>query len=174
MKSASKASAGFTLIELMVTLSVLAVITAWGLPSFLQMLRNYQIRVAAESVANGLQRARAEAVSRNASMQFVLNTNTSWTVDYVSKPVVTDPPIDSRSNQEGSQNASVTFTPTAASIVTFNNLGQVIVNADTSATLTQVDFTATQGNQNLRVTVGAGGNARVCDPSLPSTNVRAC
>lgn len=173
MKSASKAS-GFTLIELMVTISVLAVITAWGLPSFLQMLRNYQIRVAAESVANGLQRARAEAVSRNASMQFVLSTNTSWTVDYVSKPVVTDPPIDSRSNQEGSQNASVTFTPTTASIVTFNNLGQVIANADTSATLTQVDFAATQGNQNLRVTVGAGGNARVCDPSLPSTNVRAC
>jgi type IV fimbrial biogenesis protein FimT len=175
MRSARHAPAGFTLIELMITISVLAVISAMAMPSFIQMLRNYQVRVAAESVANGMQRARAEAVARNASMQFVLNgADTSWTVDYVNKPVSTDPPVDSRSNQEGSQNASLTATPTSATTITFNNLGQIIANPDSTPTLTQIDFTATQGNQNLRVTVGAGGNARVCDPSLPSTNVRAC
>jgi len=174
MKGPRKAFAGFTLPELMIAIAVLAVLAGMALPSFLQMLRNYEVRVAAESVANGLQRARAEAVSRNASVQFVLGTNTSWTVDYVTKPVLTDPPIDARSNQEGSQNASLTPTPSTATTVTFNNLGQVIANGDATPTLTQVDLIATQGNQNLRVTIGAGGNARVCDPALPSTNARAC
>jgi type IV fimbrial biogenesis protein FimT len=178
MKPPRKALAGFTLPELMITVTVLAVIASMAMPSFLQMLRNYQIRVAAESVANGLQRARAEAVSRNAAVQFVLGSGTSWTVDYVTKPVSTDPPIDSRASEEGSQNASLTPVAadltTAASTVTFNNLGQVVANADASPTLAQVNLPATDGNQTLRVTVGAGGNARVCDPSLPSTNARAC
>jgi type IV fimbrial biogenesis protein FimT len=173
-------SAGFSLTELMLAVAVLAALITVGLPSFTQMLRNYEVRVAAESVSNGLQRARAEAVARNSSVQFALGSGTSWTVDYVTKPVPTDPPLDARSSAEGSANvaraAVAVDLTTAATTITFNNLGQVIANADASPALAQVTFnsTAAGGNQTLRVTVGAGGNARVCDPSLPSTNLRYC
>jgi len=77
-------------IELLLALVVLGVLVGLGMPSFIQMLRNAETRAAAESVANGMQRARAEAVSRNAKMQFVLGSGTSWTVDYVTKPVDLD------------------------------------------------------------------------------------
>jgi type IV fimbrial biogenesis protein FimT len=172
-------SAGFSLTELMLAIAVLAVLMTLGLPSFTKMLRNYEIRVVAESVANGLQRARAEGVSRNARVQFVLVPATpSWSVDYVTKPVPTDPPLDAWTNTEGGQHASVAGVAadlaTAATTITFNQLGQVIANADASVTLRQVNLNATGGDQALRVTIGAGGNARVCDPSLPATNVRAC
>ena len=171
-------AAGFTLPEMMVTVVILAVLVMMGLPSFQQTLRNYQVRAAAESVSAGLQRARAEAVARNASVQFVLGSGTSWTVDYVTKPVPTDPPLDSRSSSEGSANATLTAVAsdlsTAATTITFNNLGQVIANVPASPSLSRVTFAATGGSENLQVRIGAGGNARVCDPSLPSTNVRSC
>jgi len=166
-------SAGFTITELMITIAILGVLVGIALPSFSQMLRNYQTRSAAESVANGLQRARAEAVSRNSSMQFVLGTGTAWTVDYVTKPVPTDPPLDSRPSTD-SPYATLSTTPAGATTITYNNLGQVVANADASATLSQVNFDATGGNQSLRVVILAGGTSRMCDPSLPSTNVRSC
>jgi len=177
-------SAGFTLIELMLAVSVLAVLVSVGLPSFQQMLRNYQFRVASESVANGLQRARAEAVARNARVQYALSVTLgppavyAWTVDYVNKPVPTDPPIDTWTSTEGAKLATVAGVAadlaTAATTITFNQLGQVVTNADASPTLRQVNLAVPGGNQNLRVIIGAGGNARVCDPSLPSSNVRSC
>ncbi len=56
-KAASAArSAGFTLTEMLITVAILAILVTMGLPSFRQLLQNYQVRVAAESVANGLQR----------------------------------------------------------------------------------------------------------------------
>lgn len=170
-------SAGFTLVELMVAVAVFAILISVGMPTFRQMLKNYQVRVAAESVANGLQRARAEAVARNAPVQFVLGSASSWTVDYVTKPVPTDPPIDTRSSGEGSANVAVTAVradlSTAADTITFNNLGQV-TNAATAIARVAFDASASGGNQVLWVVIGAGGNARVCDTGLPATNLRSC
>jgi prepilin-type N-terminal cleavage/methylation domain-containing protein len=174
-------SAGFSLTELMLAVGILGILMMVGLPSFTKMMRNYEIRVVAESVANGLQRARAEGVARNSRVQFVLVPATpSWTVDYVTKPVPTDPPLDAWTNIEGGKHASIAGVAadlsSAATTITFNQLGQVIANADNSATLRQVNLSATGGDQNLRVTIGAGGSARVCDPdpNLPSSNVRKC
>jgi type IV fimbrial biogenesis protein FimT len=170
-------AAGFTLTELMIAVAILGILVMVALPNFQQMLRNWEVRAAAESVANGLQRARSEGVSRNTAVQFVLGAGTSWTVDYVTKPVPTDPPLDSRPSTEGSPNTSLTALAsdaTPATTATFNNLGQVIANPDASKTLAQVNFTAAGGTQTLRVVLGAGGSARVCDPSLPAGNVRAC
>ncbi len=173
-------STGFTLVELMITLAILGVLTIAALPSFTVMMRNYQARVAAESVANGLQRARGEAVARNANVQFVLGAGTAWTVDYVTKPVATDPPLDSRASTEGSQLAALVAVAadlaTPATRITYNNLGQVVSPnpSDGSLPLSQITFTATGGNQSLQVRINAGGSARLCDPSLPATNIRSC
>jgi type IV fimbrial biogenesis protein FimT len=169
---------GFTLTELMLAVLVLSILTMVGLPSFQQMMRNYQVRAVAEAVVGGLQRARGEAVSRNSTVQFVLGANGAWTVDYVTKPVPTDPPLDQRVSTEGTPNASASGLAsdfaTAATTITYNNLGQVVANADASQTLARVNFSATGASETLRVTIGAGGNARVCDPGLPAGNIRAC
>lgn len=182
---------GFSLIELMIGITILAILLGLALPSFQTWLKNTQIRNAAESITNGLQRARAEAVALNTNVAFVLGADSSWTVDYVVSPPAPPPPappparpIDSRSATEGSKNVTLTALAadlaTPATTITYNNLGQVVVNA---ASLTRVnlgidsnhDGVFDTGYQNLRVEINAGGGARTCDPSLAvGSSSRAC
>lgn len=165
---------GFTLTELMITVGVLGILTAIAVPNFRQMLRNYEVRGAAEAMAAGLSKARAEAVSRNTSVQFVLGSGTSWTVALVSAPSVS---LDSRSSTD-SPNAAMSAVAsdlsTAATTLTFNNIGLLIGNADASQSLGRVSVSASGASETLRVEIRAGGSTRVCDPSLPSSNARAC
>jgi type IV fimbrial biogenesis protein FimT len=167
---------GFSLVELILGIAIMSIVVAIALPSFRAMLLNSQIRNATESVASGLQKARAEAVARNANVSFVLGadaagTYSSWTVNVVN-PAST---ITSRLSSEGSQNVTRTVLPANATTITYNNLGGVVANADASATLSQVNFSAVGGDRSLRVEIGASGNTRMCDPNLTSgSGPRAC
>ena len=60
------------MIEIAITLVILALLIALAAPSFQTWLLNTQIRNSAESMSAGLQRARSEAVRRNQSVQFTL------------------------------------------------------------------------------------------------------
>lgn len=161
----------------MITIVVLAILVGLGMPSFVQLLRNAEIRNAGEAITNGLQKARAEAVSRNTTVQLVLGTGSNWTVSVVN-PAST---IESRTSSEGSQHVTITAVAadlvTAATTATFNNLGGIAANADGSVSLAQVDLTSTGANQNLRVTLGPGGAARLCVPPpylAAGSSPRAC
>lgn len=72
--------AGFTLIELMIAVSVLAVLMAIAVPSFQDLTRNMALAGAANEVVGGLQFARSEAVRRNQRVAFEAKTNRSWAV----------------------------------------------------------------------------------------------
>ncbi len=61
----SKLAAGFSMIELVVVIFIIAVIAAFGLPNLMAYMRTSQIRSAAQSVAGEIQTARAKAVARN-------------------------------------------------------------------------------------------------------------
>lgn len=67
---------GFTLIELMVTVAIVAILVMLGLPSFTGWVANTRVRTVAESLQNDFRLAQAEAVRRNRQVAFVL-TNTS-------------------------------------------------------------------------------------------------
>lgn len=63
---------GLTLIELLVTVTVLGLLLLAVMPSAAEWMRTAQVRNAAESIATGLQKARAEAVRRNRPVLFSL------------------------------------------------------------------------------------------------------
>lgn len=65
-------TAGLTLVELMVTMALVALLLLAAMPSMVGWSRNTQIRTAAESILNGLQKARSEALRRNALVSFSL------------------------------------------------------------------------------------------------------
>jgi type IV fimbrial biogenesis protein FimT len=66
---------GFTLIELMVTLAVLAALLMTVTPLVRDWMLDIEIRNAAESISSGLSRARALAVQRNEPVMFSLVSN---------------------------------------------------------------------------------------------------
>jgi type IV fimbrial biogenesis protein FimT len=169
-------SLGFSLVELLIGVMVLGILASIAMPSFQTWITNSQIRNAAESITNGLQRARAEAVSQNTNVAFTLGagTDSTWSV-YV---VATASGIDSRSASEGSQKVTRTPDPAGSTTVTFNNFGYRLPSnpggSVPSTPFTAVNLLATGGNP-LRVTIGTGGNARMCDPSVTSnTDPRKC
>ena len=56
---------GFTLLELVVALTITGMLLTLGMPSFTTFLRNSEVRSTAESISNGLRAARSEATRLN-------------------------------------------------------------------------------------------------------------
>jgi type IV fimbrial biogenesis protein FimT len=75
---------GVTLIELAVVMAIVAILLSQAGPLFSAWTQNVQIRTATESIQNGLQLARAEAIRRNRSVMFWLtSTATPKTADWL-------------------------------------------------------------------------------------------
>ena len=178
MLMAGRQQAGVTLVELIVTLSVVAILAAMAVPSFKGMILNRQISASAESNLNALQLARAEAVRRNAQVSFVLNADSTWTVGCVTVTASCPATIQGSTIGDGANSAvTITSTPAGGNVVAFNSFGTVV---PVVSTLTQLDFTlpvavlpASQAHP-LRVEIGAGGSARLCDPAYSAPDARAC
>ena len=175
------AQSGVSLIELMIAVVVIGIVLALGLPAYGNWIQNVQIRTAAESILNGLQTARNEAIRRNVGVQFQLDngTTTQWRVNLFSDPDNTVSPLARRASEEGTPNASVTVLPAGADTVTFSALGRVITNADASASLTQIDVDNTTipvvaDRRNLRIMIPPGGAIRLCDPKVAAGDPRTC
>lgn len=60
--------AGFTLIEIIVVVGIIAIMAAVSLPMIGQYIRNFQIRGAAQQVASEIQTARLKAIGRNVNV----------------------------------------------------------------------------------------------------------
>lgn len=76
--SSSPASArGFTAIELMVTVAILAVLAALAAPSFMPIIERWRVRDAAENLSTALYFARSEAIRLGGSVIIARNTSDS-------------------------------------------------------------------------------------------------
>lgn len=69
----SRASRGFSLVELLVVIVVIAILTAVAIPLGLDFVRSYQMMGAAQSLAAYVQATRAQAVKRNTNRGLILN-----------------------------------------------------------------------------------------------------
>ena len=67
---ARRFAAGFTLVELMVTIFVAAILMAIAVPSFKNISASSRLTTTANSLVGALHAARMEAVKRNADVQF--------------------------------------------------------------------------------------------------------
>jgi type IV fimbrial biogenesis protein FimT len=158
---------GFSLIELMVTLSIIAILASVAFPSYHQLIANTQIRSVTESIRNGLQVARAEAVKRNATVSFTLNNNTSWTVGCPIVNANCPAIIQAKPAKEGSS-STVTLAITDANTVSFTNLGTIDLTIPVYLKKVNVDNSSIPAadSKDLQVNIGAGGLVRVCDPNV--------
>lgn len=174
---------GFTLVEMMVTLTIMIILLSVAIPSFRDMLGNMQIRAAAQGINTGLQLARAEAIRRNTNVVFTLGDYPAWSVGCqivvvdVDSDGVDDCPevIQNKSSNEGAANIGIEVTPAGTSRITFNGMGRVTYNNDGSNPIRQLDFSSSAGGvRNLRILI-RGGSVHFCDPSITTVgDPRVC
>lgn len=193
---------GVGLIELLIGITILSILLATGVPMFGQWIQNTQVRTAAESILDGLQLARNEAVRRNANVRFNLTSATgavAWTVCVVAGAECGEV-IQQRSGTEGGGNARVGVstesppTPVPATQystalvagaglsgedgagVTFNGLGAIpAANVGTDITRIDVINAVSDEARRLVIIVGSGGLIRMCDPQHAlADNLQGC
>lgn len=191
-----KTQRAFSLVELVVGMAIFGILLALAAPSYSAWIRNAKIRTAAESLQYGLQLAKAEAVKRNTAVRLQLTDTTedgctvnvngpNWYVslddvsnecEKAASDTVAPRIIQFRNAAEGGGD-TIILTAGQASFV-FNGMGRLTSTAaaiDVSNGVASFACIVDGGNVRcLRVAVSSGGQIRMCDPSLPSTDAQAC
>jgi prepilin-type N-terminal cleavage/methylation domain-containing protein len=84
-------SAGFSLVEILVVITIIVIVSAASIPMGLNFVKQYKIIGAAQGVAAEIQRARAQAVKRNSGRGILLNFNYPQTEGYQFTSLDPDP-----------------------------------------------------------------------------------
>lgn len=190
---------GVSLVELMVGIAVVGILLWLGIPSFQLWIQNTQNRTAAESILNGIQMARVEAVRRNTQVRFNLTSasgEVNWAIGCINVSTECPASIQSKSAAEGTVNAragtnAVTpTTPIAAGFygtalaagdglpngVTFDGMGRVL-STNIGVDIARVDIINNTNASARRyvIAVTSGGSVRMCDPALSlAANPQGC
>ncbi|WP_197023893.1 GspH/FimT family pseudopilin [Microbulbifer sp. HZ11] len=165
---------GLTLIELMITLAVLAVIVAIAVPNFNTMIQNNRSLSLGEELASALNYARSEAVKRSTRVTLCGSTdgsacNGAWTDNWIvvldtaatddaAAPVVANANAVLRFWEAPDNNASLTASQGGATptFVRFTRKGTLGRSANGAVTL-NASFSGCSSNSARQVTVGPAG-----------------
>lgn len=158
---------GFTIVEALVAVGVLAILASLAAPSFETTLVNFRVRLAAEGLVSGLQLARAEALRRNQPVRFTLaDGRGNWSVATVS-------PVSTIQAAKGTSAAGVTITASPAQTnVVFLPSGLV----DTaSPRIEELRLTTrVPGVHRWQVEIHGGGLVLMCDLDAAEGDSRKC
>lgn len=154
---------GFTLIELMVTLSVLAILMALAIPSFQSLMASSNLSAVTNDLMTTLAQARSNAVRRGGRVtvcKSASGTQCAASGDWEQGWIMFNDDDHSGTSASVSTGEAITFTaPTSASnILIKGNLGYISYAADGQAKL----MDGTGGFQ--------AGTLRVCSTSTALTN----
>ena len=152
MPARPPSQAGYSLIELVITVGMILVVATWAMPSFLNYYRSAKVRAGAQTVSAYLNEGRQLAIKTNAP---VCVTHTASTMQFrttnCSGSLITVAGLVNSSNSIRLPE-TVALTSTASPI--FGQLG----NATTGATYTVTD---TASGRTLTVTVAASGRITI-------------
>lgn len=147
-------NAGFTLLEALIVVAIIAILAAFAVPSFNITLDKQRITSAAEAVLADLRWARAEAIKRNKKVRVIFTTGSAWSYTVTVDPYTSaddlktvngsDFPSTNLSEAKFGSVAYTTFEPTRGT------------GSAGTATITSNNFTA-------RVRVSTLGRTRICD-----------
>jgi type IV fimbrial biogenesis protein FimT len=144
---------GFTLLELMIVVALVAIIATMGYPSFTEFMVSQRVRAAASALYDSLLLARSEAVKRNTAVSMsVTNLKDGWTIVVTSNTTLlrTQEPF-----------AGLQFSPANPSIA-YNGFGRLSSGAGTKITVT-----SPSSSKSRCITIDTVGRPRVAEGVCP-------
>lgn len=188
---------GFTLVEMIVVVAIMALLAALAMPSMLGWVRNNKIRTVSDSLQNGLRMAQAEATRRSRQVVFSLTDDTPNSTSYTAKAsggnwaistvVPTDSDVTAAFVEAGIlRDVGSNVVISGPKSICFSSIGRLVQNtapgptdANCAAAAAQYDIKMSDdatGDRALRVTVALGGQVRMCDPlrTLSATQPDGC
>ncbi len=166
LTSGRNRSAGFTLIEMLVTVAIFAILVALTVPSMKMWVANTKVRTVADSLQNGIRLAQSEAERLSRQVVFALTTDQnpatgftavtsgpSWAIQTVPLPGTGEAPTLIASGVLSSAGTVVTIAAGSANqtALCFNSLGRLVSNATpgpSGATCTTPTAPVTTNNTN--------------------------
>ncbi len=186
---------GFTLIEVLVSITLVAVLLGLGLPAMSTLIQNNKIGSAAASYYAGLQLARTEAVKNNFPVEFILTNGTgvaaapaiggrNWVVRATGPgaPVLVDQKIGLEGEGGAGQAIQLNLLVVPGGFdgrITFDGFGAPKPKNPYSIEITnpRLGSCAPGGPARCRhINVAPGGQITACDPAAVTVtgDTRAC
>lgn len=177
---------GFTLVELLIVITIVGIMAALAMPSFQQWVQDAKTRTVAESLQNGIRLAQVESLRRGAPVEFFLTTGDpsvsataattglNWVI-CVANLTAANPACDSAGFVQGGNltsngaNTSVTAVNTNGGMIIFNTIGRVVSyasavpTAGAGATFQVRSVNNPTSSRKLDVQVSPSGSVRMCD-----------
>ena len=163
---------GFTLVELMIGLVIIAVLMLLAAPTLSTMRGNGRIRNTAESISHGMKLAQVEAIRRNTCVELAVIPVTGWEIRALDTCVAPGAATVLQQEPFATTNVVVDVNPPGATMLTYSGMGAYVDPnpSDASAPITFVDVTSptTPNQKELRVVVGPllGQAVKICDPDF--------
>lgn len=189
---------GATLIELIVTLTILGLLLTAAAPPMARWAANAKLRAVAEDLQSGLRLAQAEAVRSNRQAVMVLTNATPaigatpvangsrWYARLLTL-LADDTASDAYFLRGSSQAQQHSIAIEGPAVLCFNSIGRPVTNSSTglgsscsapsSATSpTWYKLTSPRADRRLWIAVALGGQVRMCDPdkTLSTTAPDGC
>lgn len=185
-----KPARGFTLIELMVTMTVAVLLSLAAMPSLAVWIANAKVQSVAEQLQGSMRLAQAEAMRRGRQTVVVLTNGTpapggtpatpatnGKNLYIQALPLLTGESLSSASAYvQGTVLSSETKAAiTGPAVVCFNTIGRLVTNnapgldaSNTfkcSASAQTYAISSATGSRTLNVRVAVNGQIRLCDPA---------
>jgi type IV fimbrial biogenesis protein FimT len=144
-------SRGFTLIEMLVTLAIFAVLLMIAIPSMRPFLQSQSVKNASMDINSTVALARSEAIKRNATVDVTANSATDWSRGWVVS--------------QTAPAATIRKQPALNNIVITSSSGSFSFDGNGRMTSTGSTFTIKPlnkaGSQPLCLTVTVGSTGRI-------------
>jgi type IV fimbrial biogenesis protein FimT len=186
-----------SLVEIFVTLFIVAMLIGLVAPSTATWIQNLQLRNAADSVLSGVQQAKVEALKRNTFVSFQLTdaASTAYTIclfdpinnvcsTAAGSTIATKSAVDSSTNAKLGvdtvlSDTSVPIAPTTnlPGQLTFDAFGRLAATAPNNVMRIDVRNTklSTADERRMVILINNTGQIRMCDPRLTkAVNPQGC